>query len=70
MREVLLDGFACGTWGTEQSRRKATLGIEPFRPLSKEDRDVLTEEEERLLRFVAKPQGADELEIRFGGEGR
>jgi len=67
MRGVLLDGFACGTWRTEQSRGKATLAIEPFGTLSKEDRDALAEEGERLLRFLAGPQGAEEFEIRFSG---
>jgi len=65
MRGVLLDGFACGTWRTEWNRGKVTLAIQPFEPLSKEDRDVLADEGERLLGFVAKPQGAKELEIRF-----
>jgi hypothetical protein len=69
MRGVLLDGFACGIWRTRLSRGKVTLVIEPFRPLSKKDRDALAEEGERLLRFMAKPQGAEEFEIRFGGEG-
>jgi hypothetical protein len=72
MRGVLLDGFACATWKTEkteQSCGKLTLKIEPFEPLSKNDCNALAEEGERLLRFVAKSQGADEFEIRFGGEG-
>src|SRR5918997_1816759 len=30
MRGVLLDGFVCGTWKKERTRRKATLIIEPF----------------------------------------
>ncbi len=69
MRGVLLDGFACGTWKTERTRGKLTLVIQPFERLSKEDRDALADEGERLLRLVAKPQGADEFEIRFFGEG-
>src|SRR5215213_462471 len=67
MRGVLLDGFACGTWKMEQNRGKVTLAIEPFGTLSKEDRDVLAEEGERLLRFSAEPQGAEEFGIRFSG---
>lgn len=67
MRGVLLDGFACGTWKTEQDGGKVTLAIEPFWTLSKEDRDVLAEEGERLLRFLASPQGAGEFGIRFSG---
>jgi hypothetical protein len=65
MRGVLLDGFACATWRTERSRGKATLEISPFEPLSKGDRDALAEEGQRLLRFVVKPQGAEEFEIQF-----
>ena len=68
MRGVLLDGFACGTWKTERTRRKLTLVIQPFERLSEEDRATLADEGGRLLRFVAQPQGADELEIRFFGE--
>ena len=69
MRGVLLDGFACATWKTEQRRGKLTLEIEPFEPLRREDRDVLAEEGERLLRFLAEPRGAGEFEIRFNREG-
>ena len=68
MRGVLLDGFACATWKTERRRGKSTLTIEPFRPLTMDDRDALAQEGERLLRFLAKPQGDEELEVLFGGE--
>ena len=67
MRGVLLDGFACGTWRMERNRGKVTLEIAPFRTLSKEDHDALAEEGERLLRFSAEPQGAEEFGIRFSG---
>lgn len=67
MRGVLLDGFACGTWRMEYSRGKVTLEIAPFGTLSKEDRAALAEEGERLLRFSAEPQGAEEFGIRFSG---
>jgi hypothetical protein len=62
---VLVDGFVRGTWKTEQSRGKATLEIKPFEPLTKGDRDALAEEGERLIRFVAEPDGAESYEIRF-----
>ena len=65
MRGVLLEGFACGTWKAERTRGKVTLVIQQFQRVSKEDRDALANEGERLLRLVAKPQGADEFEIRF-----
>jgi hypothetical protein len=55
------DGFVEGTWKTERSRGRATIIIESFEPLAKEDRDSWTQEEERLLRFT----GAETYEIRF-----
>src|SRR5215210_670606 len=67
MRGVLLEGFACGTWKEERTRGKVTLVIQQFERLSKKDRDALADEGERLLRLLAKPQGADEFEIRFSG---
>ena len=62
---VLVGGFVRGTWKTERIRGKATLVIEPFEPLVKKDRDALSEEGERLVRFVAEPEGADAFEVRF-----
>jgi hypothetical protein len=62
---VLVGGFVCGTWKTERTRRKATLVIEPFELLPKEDRDALAAEGEQLIRFVAEPEGAEAFEIRF-----
>jgi hypothetical protein len=55
----LVDGFVRGTWKTEESRGKATLVVEPLEPLSKVDRDALAEEGERLVRFLAMPEGAE-----------
>jgi hypothetical protein len=69
MRGVLLDGFACATWKTEQGGRRLTLVIEQFEPLPGEDRDALAEEGERLLGFLAGKRGIGELEVRFEGEG-
>jgi hypothetical protein len=57
----LVDGFVRGTWKTQRTRGKATLVIEPFEALSGNDRDALAEEGERLLRFMAQPQGAEPL---------
>jgi hypothetical protein len=67
MRGVLLDGFACASWKTEQRGGKLTLVIEPFEPLTEENRDVLVREGERLLGFLAGPRGVGEFEIRFDG---
>lgn len=48
----LVDGFVRGAWQIEKTASSATLIIEPFAPLSKEDCDALSEEGERLIRFV------------------
>jgi hypothetical protein len=62
---VLIGGFVRGTWKTGRTRGKATLVIEPFEPLAKKDREALAEEGERLIRFVAEPEGAEAFEVRF-----
>ncbi len=62
---VLLDGSVSGTWRTERSRGKVTLVVEPFGALSKADRDALTEEGERLVRFVAGRKGDEASGVRF-----
>ncbi len=59
----LVDGFVRGTWRIEKSRGAATLVIEPFGPLPKEDRSALAEEGERLVRFVE--DGAKAHAVRF-----
>ncbi|CAN5355460.1 winged helix DNA-binding domain-containing protein [soil metagenome] len=59
----LVDGFVQGAWKIEKSKGTATLVIEPFIALSKEDRDALAEEGEQLVRFVE--DGAKRHEIRF-----
>ena len=46
-------------------RGKATLVIEPFEPLAKEDRETLAAEGERLIRFMAEPEGAEAFEVRL-----
>ena len=60
---VLVDGFVRGTWKTERARGKATLVVEPFEHLAKKDRDALSEEGERLIRFAG--EGAEAFEVRF-----
>lgn len=61
----LVDGFVRGAWKIEKSKRTASLVIEPFEALSNDDRDALAEEGERLVRFVAEPDGAETFDIRF-----
>jgi len=61
----LIDGFVRGAWKVEKTRKTATLVIEPFEPISTEDRAALSDEGERLVRFLAEPQGAETFEVRF-----
>jgi hypothetical protein len=61
----LIDGFVRGVWKVEKARKKATLIIEPFEPISAEDRAALIDEGERLVRFLTEPQGAETFEVRF-----
>ena len=61
----LIDGFVRGAWKIEKKRKTATLLIEPFEPLSREDSETLSDEGERLVRFVAEPQGAETFGVRF-----
>ena len=61
----LIEGFVRGAWKVEKTRKTATLVIEPFEPISTEDRAALSDEGERLVRFLAEPQGAETFEVRF-----
>src|SRR5215831_7092929 len=49
---ILVDGYVRGAWKIEKTKTAATLLIEPFDKLNKKDRAALTEEGERLVRFV------------------
>src|SRR5215470_7281381 len=49
---ILVDGFVRGAWKIEKTKTDATLVIEPFNKLTKKDSAALTEEGERLVRFV------------------
>ncbi|MGI9122486.1 MAG: winged helix DNA-binding domain-containing protein, partial [Rubrobacter sp.] len=42
----LIDGFVRGAWKVEKTRKTATLVIEPFEPISTEDRAALSDEGE------------------------
>ena len=50
---VLVDGFAAGTWGLESAKTEAVLRVAPFARLAPRDRAAVTEEGERLARFLA-----------------
>ncbi|MFN8530930.1 MAG: winged helix DNA-binding domain-containing protein [Anaerolineae bacterium] len=60
---VLIDGFVSGAWKIEKGKKSAALLIEPFIPLTDDDRARLIEEGERLLRFVEDK--AESIDIRF-----
>ncbi|HEV8482943.1 MAG TPA: crosslink repair DNA glycosylase YcaQ family protein [Blastocatellia bacterium] len=60
---VLLDGFVRGVWKIEKKKDAATLVIEPFEKLSKQDRTALIGEGERLVRFVEEK--AKSFDVRF-----
>ena len=49
---ILVDGFVRGAWKVEKAKTAATLVIEPFEKLAKKERMKLTEEGEKLVRFV------------------
>jgi hypothetical protein len=59
----LLDGFVRGTWKVVRDRREATLWVAPFEHLPKRDREALSEEGGRLLRFMT--DGAEDFAVRF-----
>jgi hypothetical protein len=50
---VLVDGFVRGTWKIARKRAHATLIIEPFERLRRQDRAAVAEEGARLLTFAA-----------------
>lgn len=60
---ILIDGFVCGTWKIVRNRQEATLTIEPFKPLTKEDQTALSEEGARLLQFAAADCSNHEIQI-------
>jgi hypothetical protein len=60
---ILVDGFVQGAWKVEKKKGVATLTIEPFAPLSKQNRQALSDEAEALARFV-EPD-AKSYEVRF-----
>jgi hypothetical protein len=50
---VLVDGFTAARWKLERERSTATLLIEPFRTMTRDERAAVSEEAERLLDFLA-----------------
>ncbi len=60
---ILVDGFVRGAWMVEKKRGIATLSITPFAPLAARDRKAISDEGERLIRFVEAD--AKGYEVRF-----
>ncbi|WP_227356222.1 winged helix DNA-binding domain-containing protein [Haladaptatus salinisoli] len=59
---VLVDGFVAGFWNVRHQRGNNTLLIDPFEPLSEQNRAALIDEGTRLLTFAAndaKTQGIE-----------
>lgn len=59
----LIDGFVSGTWKIERKKKAATLTLEPFAALAKQQRDELAAEGERLLQFVEAD--AESFDVQF-----
>ncbi len=49
---ILVDGFVRGAWKTETKKGVTTMTITPFAPLTKQNVAALTEEGEKLVRFM------------------
>ena len=62
---VLVDGFAAARWRLARDGAGATLRVEPFGGLARDDRSAVSEEGERLARFLAPEAGR--RSVRFGG---
>jgi hypothetical protein len=65
---LLVDGMLGATWRITPRTDGPLLEIVPFQPLHLHDRDAITEEAQRLLRFVLGEAG--EPEVRFGSTAR
>ncbi|MCR2807572.1 winged helix DNA-binding domain-containing protein [Paenibacillus soyae] len=48
----LIDGFVAGTWKLTSGGNNAELHIEPFRKLTQQEQDALSEEGARMLQFA------------------
>lgn len=61
-----VDGFGHGCWDIVRDGPRATLIVEPFRPLAPPDRLAVGEEADRLLAFLAPD--AESRDVRFEGD--
>jgi hypothetical protein len=53
VKGFLVDGFVAGFWKIVRERQRATLRLEPFKPLKRQAANALAREGERLLAFAA-----------------
>lgn len=60
---ILVDGFVAGVWKVEKVRKTAALIILPLVPLSPAAQTDITDEAERLIRFIEPDAAA--FEVRF-----
>jgi len=55
-----VDGFVAGTWSIARAGTRAKLELKPFRLVPKAAREALSDEGERLLRFVEDARSLSE----------
>jgi hypothetical protein len=60
---VLVDGFTSARWILERERDEAALRIEPFRRLTRAERDEVTDEGQRLAAFLTDGEGTRDVRI-------
>lgn len=60
---ILVDGFVAGVWKVETKKSVASLRVEPFGALSAQDRAALSDEGERLVRFMEPTAKSHEVHI-------
>lgn len=64
---ILVDGFVAGAWKVEVKKKAAALTITPFAPLDPPTIRALTDEAERLVRFVEPDAKGYEVAVASSG---
>ena len=59
----LVDGRVAGTWKSTRKGKKASLELEPFEKLRKQDLKALTSEGEALLRFIEEDATSSDIKV-------
>ena len=59
----LVDGRVAGTWKSTRKGKKASLELEPFEKLRKQDVKALTSEGEALLRFIEEDATSSDIKV-------